>query len=157
MTYTRSITATSFATPRTAFTYVHLLVLISIVALLVALFVPTMERLREKENLAMCKDNLRKIGSALILYTHASGGELPVSATVENPHSELLNCLAVGQFVGDPKNYYCPSEHRPDRTFSDQNFKSGVIGYYYYKRGQRERPIRHLASFSVAASPGRET
>jgi prepilin-type processing-associated H-X9-DG protein len=132
MTYTRPVIVTSFLTPRTAFTYVHLLVLIAIVALLVALFVPTMERLREKENLALCKDNLRKIGSALILYARAGSGELPVSATVENPHSELLDCLAASQFLGDPKNYYCPSEHRPDRSFSDQNFRSGVIGYYYY-------------------------
>jgi len=117
---------------RSAFTFVHLLVLVAIIALLIALLMPTIERLREQANLALCKDNLRKIGSALILYAHANGGDLPVSPTVENPHVELLNCLAAGGFTGDPKSYYCPSQHSPGLSFSDQNFRSGMIGYYYY-------------------------
>lgn len=117
---------------RSAFTLIHLLVLITIIALLIALLVPAIERLREQANLVLCKENLRKIGSALILYAHASGGDLPVSPTVENPHVELLNSLASAKFAGDPKNYYCPSEHRPGLSFSDQNFRADMIGYYYY-------------------------
>jgi prepilin-type processing-associated H-X9-DG protein len=124
-----------------AFTFVHCLVVIAIVALAVALLVPTIERLREQANLALCKDNLRKIGSALILYAHTNGGDLPVSPTVENPHVELINCLTAGQFVGDPKNYYCPSQKASNLCFSDQNFRSGIIGYYYY------------SAFSVSADP----
>ena len=49
---------------RLAFTFVHCLVVIAIIALTVALLVPTIERLREQANLALCKDNLRKIGGA---------------------------------------------------------------------------------------------
>jgi prepilin-type processing-associated H-X9-DG protein len=118
--------------PRLAFTFVHCLVVIAIIALTVALLLPTVERLREQASLALCKDNLRKIGGALSLYAHANGGDLPVSPTVENPHAELLDCLAAGRFTGDPKNYYCPSERKPALSFSDQNFGSGTIGYYYY-------------------------
>jgi prepilin-type processing-associated H-X9-DG protein len=132
MTYTRSITSTSFPASRRGFTYVHLLVLIAIIVLAIALLIPSIERLREQASLALCKDNLRKIGGALILYTHANGGDFPVSPTVENPHVELLDCLSAGRFIGDPKSYYCPSEHRPSLSFSDQNFRSGTIGYYYY-------------------------
>jgi type II secretory pathway pseudopilin PulG len=132
MTSTKSIIVTSSPAARPGFTYVHLLVSIAIIAFLFALFVPTMQRLREKANLALCKDNLRKIGSALILYAGNSGGELPVSPTLENPHLELLDSLAAARFTGDPKSCYCPSEHRPSLSFSDQNFKSGTIGYYYY-------------------------
>jgi prepilin-type processing-associated H-X9-DG protein len=117
---------------RSAFTFVHCLVLIAIIALLVALLVPTVERLREQANLALCKDNLRKIGGALILYAHANGGELPVSPTIENPHVELLDGLSAGKFVSDPTIYYCPSQKQPSLCFSEQNFKSGIIGYYYY-------------------------
>jgi prepilin-type processing-associated H-X9-DG protein len=126
---------------RSAFTIVHGLVVVAIVALMVALLVPTIERLREQANLALCKDNLRKIGGALILYAHANGGELPVSATVENPHVELLDCLVAGKFIGDPKIFYCPSERRAGLSFSDQNFRSGIIGYYYY------------SAFSASADP----
>jgi prepilin-type processing-associated H-X9-DG protein len=117
---------------RRGFSYVHLLVLIAIIALAIAFLIPSIERLRQEANLALCKDNLRKLGSALILYAHASGGDLPVSPTVENPHVELLDALAAGHFTGDPKTYYCPSQHNPSLNFSDQNFRSGIIGYYYY-------------------------
>jgi prepilin-type processing-associated H-X9-DG protein len=141
MTYTRSITMTSFPASRPGFTYVHFLVLISIIVLGIALLIPSIERFRQQSNLALCKDNLRKIGGALILYAHAEGGDLPVSPTVENPHVELLRCLAVSQFTADPKSYYCPSEHRPSLSFSDQNFRSGTIGYYYY------------SAFSASADP----
>ena len=117
---------------RSAFTLIHLLVLIAIVALLIALLVPEIERLREQSNMALCKDNLRKIGSAISQYTHISGGDLPVSPTVENPHTELLSSLAAAKLTTDPKIYYCPSQRNPSLTFSNQNFSSGIIGYYYY-------------------------
>jgi prepilin-type processing-associated H-X9-DG protein len=128
MTDTRSITEPW----RRGFSYVHLLVLIAIIALAVAFLIPSIERLREEANLTLCKENLRNIGSALALYAHANGGELPVSPTIENPHLELIASLEAGQFIRDPKSYYCPGEKDPSLRFSDQNFKSGVIGYYYY-------------------------
>jgi len=128
----RSTDSESSPTAKFGFTLVHLLVLIAIVALLVALLLPMIERFREKANLAICKDNLRKIGNSLILYAHANGGDFPVSPTVENPHVELIRSLTAGKFIGDPQTYYCPSEQRPGLSYSDQNFKSGIIGYYYY-------------------------
>jgi prepilin-type processing-associated H-X9-DG protein len=114
------------------FTFVHLLVAIAILAFLIALFVPMVQRLREQANLARCKDNLRQIGSALMLYTRANDGDFPVSPAIENPHLDLLNCLAARQLTGDPKIFYCPSEHRPKLSYSEQNSSSGIIGYYYY-------------------------
>src|ERR1700684_622362 len=99
--------------PRLAFTFVHCLVLIAIIALIIALILPRIERLREQACLVLWQDNLRKIGASMSLYAHTNGGDLPFSPTVENPHAELLDCLAAGQFIGNPKNYYCPSERRP--------------------------------------------
>ncbi len=117
---------------RPGFSYIHLLALIAIVALATAMLIPSIERAREAANLALCKDNLRKLGTELILYAHASGGDLPVSPTVENPHVELLDALTAGHVTGDPQTYYCPSQRDPALEYSDQNFRSGIIGYYYY-------------------------
>lgn len=117
---------------RRGFTYIHLLALLAIFLLAMALLIPSIERLREQANLAMCKDNLRRVGNALILYARASGGDLPVSLTVENPHIELLDGLAAGHVTVDCRSFYCPSERNPALSFSDQNFRSGIIGYYYY-------------------------
>ncbi|HEY1921194.1 MAG TPA: hypothetical protein VGG44_00395 [Tepidisphaeraceae bacterium] len=88
--------------------------------------------MRQLSGLTVCRDNLRKIGSSLALYARVSGGELPVSPTMENPHIELISGLAAEKFTGDPTSYYCPSEHRPNLSYSEQNFRAGIIGYYYY-------------------------
>jgi prepilin-type processing-associated H-X9-DG protein len=117
---------------RSGFTIVHFLVVAAIMALAIGLLVPTIERTREKANLALCKDNLRRIGLSLIQYGSAYGGALPVSPTVENPHVELLNSLFAQNPAGDPRCFYCPSEKRPELSFSEANFKAGIIGYYYY-------------------------
>ncbi|MDP9175969.1 MAG: hypothetical protein M3O30_19195 [Planctomycetota bacterium] len=117
---------------RFGITFVHTIVLLALLAFLIAMLVPTIERLREQANLASCKDNLRKIGYSLALYTRANGGDLPVSPTIENPHMELIDELNVGQFTGDPGNYYCPSERQQKYRFSEENFRAGIIGYYYY-------------------------
>jgi len=124
--------STSCLAARSGFTFVQLLVVIAIVALLIALVVPTVQRVRERARLALCKDNLRQIGTVLTLYGRANGGNLPVSPTLENPHAELLEGLSAERFIGGPKIYYCPAQPRPDLCFSDQNFKSGMIGYYYF-------------------------
>jgi prepilin-type processing-associated H-X9-DG protein len=121
----RTITAKS----RLAFTFTHFVVVVAIIALAIALLIPSIERFREKANLALCKDNLRKIGGSLLLYARANDGDLPVSPTIENPHVELLASLAA---TVDPRVFYCPSERRPELCFSNQNFRSGIIGYYYY-------------------------
>jgi len=117
---------------RGGFTYAQVLVLIAAFTLIVAMLVPAIERVREQANLAICKDRLRRIGGCLLEYARSNGGDLPVDATVENPHSELLACLAADRMSGEPINYYCPSELRPQLSYSEQNFQAGIIGYYYY-------------------------
>jgi prepilin-type processing-associated H-X9-DG protein len=111
---------------------VQIVVLIAIIALLVALLVPAAERVRQQANLALCRDNLRRVGAELLLYAQADGGGLPVSPTLGNPQTELLCCLAAAKLTGDPRNFYCPSQRRPELCYSDRNFRAGFIGYYYY-------------------------
>jgi prepilin-type processing-associated H-X9-DG protein len=113
---------------RQGVSYAQLLVLIAIIALFTALLVPQVERLREQSNLIRCRDNLRKIGTLLLAYAASSGGDLPVSPSVENPHAELT---AFGANA-DPGIFYCPSQRRLDLCYSAQNFHSGNIGYFYY-------------------------
>lgn len=114
------------------FTLVHLLVLIALIALGIAYLVPVIQRAREQANLTRCKDNLRKIGQELMQYARSNNGALPVSQTVENPHKELVDCLMAAGDVKNPDDFYCPSQHQPALQYSEANFKSGILGYYYY-------------------------
>src|SRR5688572_12651103 len=62
---------------RTGFTLVELLVVIGIIALLVSMLLPALNRAREAANAAACMSNLRQINTAYHLYAHDNKGQLP--------------------------------------------------------------------------------
>lgn len=58
---------------RRAFTLIELLVVISIIALLVAIMVPSLTTARELARRGTCASNLRNVGTALALYGEVNG------------------------------------------------------------------------------------
>ena len=59
------------------FTLIEVLVVIGIIALLLAILLPTMERVRHRAYIANCGSNLRQIGQYLSLYANEHHGQLP--------------------------------------------------------------------------------
>ena len=64
---------------RTAFTLVELLVVITILAMLVALLLPAVQSAREAGRLSACKSNLAQIGLACLNFESKHGGLPPAS------------------------------------------------------------------------------
>jgi|SRR5579872_3508620 len=62
---------------RKAFTLVELLIVIGIIALLIAILLPTMTRAREYTNQITCLSNLRQVGIALDEYIVENNGSFP--------------------------------------------------------------------------------
>ena len=116
---------------RHAFTLIELLVVVSIIALLIAILLPSLQRAREQATRVACGANVHQIAIGVISYTLDSKGALPrlmstgghpfVTYWINNPTSagplQRVNLGLLLRFMPDPQSYYCPSVNS-DETHS---------------------------------------
>src|SRR5918993_1183229 len=102
---------------RAAFTLVELLVVIGIIALLISMLLPALNKAREASKAANCLSNLRQINTAFLLFAHDNKGFLPQIGS-SGTGSEVFDIGGTNQTVlvrwfgglyGAPQKFHAPA------------------------------------------------
>src|SRR5438552_8058197 len=92
---------------RRAFTLVELLVVIGIIALLISILLPSLNRARESANSLRCSSNLRQLGAAFVLHANDHRNYYPLAGRVRTDTDGFT-----GSAVASPANVFDISKRK---------------------------------------------
>ena len=114
-----------------AFTLVELLVVIGIIALLIAILLPSLNRAMAKAREVNCLSNARQLAMAVMMYCDEFKGTFPPSADYSAPTAEPSRVwtIKVLPYVKNPAVYVCPgvTDGQFPRDWAERGV--GTIGY----------------------------
>src|SRR5947209_5232415 len=104
---------------RHAFTLVELLIVIGIIAILIALLLPSMNAARAQSKRVVCESNLQKIGYDLLMYCNQWRGYLyPPNLGAGHPRDDRWPVHVFKPPQWNPKVMLCPADLEPAEEHS---------------------------------------
>ncbi|MFO0968347.1 MAG: DUF1559 domain-containing protein [Gemmataceae bacterium] len=101
---------------------VEVLVVLAILAIMVGMLVPAVQRVRASADNAVCRNNLRQIGLGLHLY-HDAHKRFPFVRSCPAPWKgggdpQCLTCNPANTYTGPHETWWCPYDNRPGSTLT---------------------------------------
>ena len=127
-----------------AFTLVELLVVIGIIAILIAILMPALSRVRDQANGVKCSANMRQMMTAALLFAQDHKGQLFGNwSDAANPDEDKRDFLAGGtgdwnqapqagtlfKYIKDVNIYLCPSRNQEGGRTQGSAFTNGNFDY----------------------------
>lgn len=118
---------------RRGFTLVELLVVIGIIALLISILLPALNKARESANTVQCLSNLRQVGLSMQMYLDGSKGSFPRYNSLL-PNGKWYERLLESKTLATDKMLFCPKREpnpivAPDTTEDASALTNGYISY----------------------------
>jgi prepilin-type N-terminal cleavage/methylation domain-containing protein len=121
---------TERAARASAFTLVELLVVIGIIAVLIAILLPSLGKARDQARRVQCLSNLRQVHIAYVIYAQSYRDQIPLGYGGSKQYNYLIYDLYSSKYIlhgllyqagllkGGPQVFWCPSQTHPDFEFN---------------------------------------
>lgn len=127
------------------FTLIELLITIAIIAILAAMLLPTLNKAREKARETKCMNNLKQLGSALMLYAGDNNDMFPAyNLSWQHYYAHSLHDILAPYIKMKSKNlFYCPSQEvKSNLNYYYRQWTTGYGPNVSYSDFYKGEPIR---------------